>query len=439
MIIENMTDLIGNTPLLKISSDVTGLKNIDLYAKLEMLNPFGSVKDRTAWAMIKDDLAEIKAKNMTIYENSSGNTAKSLIAVAGMNGVKFRLVSALQKVEEQKQVMQILGAEIEEIAGASDCFDPSDNNDPQYLIERTARSRPGEVFFPSQFTNPKNPQYHHDTTAEEILNDLGSVDYFFGGLGTTGSSMGIIQRLRENNESLYSCGVVSYANQMIPGIRNLAQMWESGIFKRDLYSGIVELSEQEGIDGLLTLCRRCGVFAGPSSGANYSSALKYLSQIDGSLTERKKAVFIVCDRMEWYISYLKERRPEIFLEPEKENSLSRFVDNSGASEEIEISPKNLDEILLSSDKPIVVDIRTAQSFRLVCIPGSMNIPLEIICKLIDGQNPFEERSKIVLVCAVGEQSRFYARYLKSLGCNAYSLSGGIMTWRDFQGEKCLAA
>jgi cysteine synthase B len=191
MIIENMTDLIGNTPMLKISSEVTGLKNIDLYAKLEMLNPFGSVKDRTAWAMIKDDLAEIKAKNMTIYENSSGNTAKSLIAVAGMNGVKFRLVSALQKVEEQKQVMQILGAEIEEIAGASDCFDPSDNNDPQYLIERTARSRPGEVFFPSQFTNPKNPQYHHDTTAEEILNDLGPVDYFFGGLGTTGSSMGI--------------------------------------------------------------------------------------------------------------------------------------------------------------------------------------------------------------------------------------------------------
>lgn len=439
MIIENMTDLIGNTPMLKISSEITGLKNIDLYAKLEMLNPFGSVKDRTAWAMIKDDLAEIKAKNMTIYENSSGNTAKSLIAVAGMNGVKFRLVSALQKVEEQKQVMQILGAEIEEIAGASDCFDPSDNNDPQYLIERTARSRPGEVFFPSQFTNPKNPQYHHDTTAEEILDDLGSIDYFFGGVGTAGSSMGIIQRLRENNENLYACGVVSYANQMIPGIRNLAQMWESGIFKRDLYSGVVELSEQEAIDGLLTLCRRCGVFAGPSSGANYMAAIKHLRDIDATLTERHKAVFIVCDRMEWYISYLKERRPEIFSEPEKEHSLSRFVENPAVTNDIGISPEDLEKMLLSDMKPIVIDIRTAQSFQLVCIPGSMSMPLDIFRKWIDGQVPFEENAKIVLVCAVGEQSRYYANYLRSMNAQVYSLSGGIMSWRDFQGEKCLAA
>ena len=92
MIVDKMTDLIGNTPMLKIDSAVTGLKNIDLYAKLEMMNPFGSVKDRTAWGMIKDDLEHIKSHNMTIYENSSGNTAKSLQAIAGMHGVKFRLV-----------------------------------------------------------------------------------------------------------------------------------------------------------------------------------------------------------------------------------------------------------------------------------------------------------------------------------------------------------
>lgn len=438
MIIDNMTDLIGNTPLLKIDPEITGLKNIDLYAKLEMLNPFGSVKDRTAWAMIKDDLAEIKAKGMTIYENSSGNTAKSLIAVAGVNGLKFRLVSALQKVEEQKQVMQILGAEIEEIAGASDCFDPSDNNDPQYLIERTARSNPGEIYFPSQFTNPRNPQYHHDTTAQEILEDLGKVHYFFGGLGTTGSSMGIISRLREEEQNLMAVGVVSHPNQMIPGIRNLGQMWESGIFKRQYYSEIMELSEQEAIDGLLLLCRRCGVFAGPSSGANFSAALKYFKKIDSTLAERKTAVFIVCDRMEWYISYLKERRPEIFAEPEKEHSLSRYVGDAATSG-FEIEAHDVEKWRQENPSSIIVDIRSAQSFDLVNMPNSMNMPLELFQKWIDGQNPFQGSLSVLLVCAVGEKSRYYAGYLRSFGCKAYNLTGGIMTWRDYcEAEKSVA-
>jgi len=440
MIIESMTDLIGNTPLLKISAEVTGLKNIDLYAKLEMLNPFGSVKDRTAWAMIKDDLDEIKSKNMTIYENSSGNTAKSLQAIAGMHGIKFRLMSALAKVEEQKQVLQIMGAEIEEIAGANDCFDPSDNNDPQYLIERTARSRPGEIYFTSQFTNPKNPDYHEKTTGEEIAKDLGKVDFFFNGLGTTGSSLGISIRLQRDNPDVETVAVIPETNHFFPGVRSLSQMWESGLFQRNQYKTFLNISEQEAIDGMLILNRQCGVLCGVTAGANFAGSLKYLKEIDSSLTERKKAVFIVCDRMEWYISYLKERRPEIFSEPVKENSLSLFVDDgSYRVEDIEISSQTLDEMLGSNEKPIVVDIRTAQSFRLVCIPASINVPSEIFRKWIDGQNPFEEGARIVLVCAVGEQSCFYARYLRSLGCNVYSLSGGIMTWRDFQGEKCLAA
>lgn len=440
MIIEQMTDLIGNTPMLKISPEVTGLKNIDLYAKLEMLNPFGSVKDRTAWAMVKDDLAEIKAKNMTIYENSSGNTAKSLQAIAGMHGVQFRLISALAKVEEQKQVLQIMGAEIEEIAGANDCFDPSDNNDPQYLIERTARSRPGEIYFTSQFTNNKNPDYHEKTTGEEISRDLGKADFFFNGLGTTGSSLGISRRLQQDNPHIETVAIVPETNHFFPGIRSLSQMWESGLFERHQYETFLNISEQEAIDGMLLLNRRCGVLCGVTAGANFAGALKYLREIDASLTERKKAVFIVCDRMEWYISYLKERRPEIFAEPEKPNSLSRFVDAPEKQlPDIELSPQQLDDMLGSPHKPIVIDIRTAQSFQLVCIPGSINMPLDLFRKWIDGQNPFEDQAKVVLVCAVGEQSAYFARYLNGLGCDARSLSGGIMSWRDVQGDKCLAA
>lgn len=429
MIIEQMTDLIGNTPLLKIPSSITGLQNIDVYAKLEMLNPFGSVKDRTAWAMIKDDLAEIKAKGMTIYENSSGNTGKSLQAIAGMHGIKFHLISALSKVEEQKQVMQILGAEIEEIAGASDCFDPSDSADPQYLIERVVQANPDKIYFPSQFTNQKNPDYHEATTGEEIANDLGAVDYFINGLGTTGSSLGISRRLKRDNQNLQTIAIIPNGNHFTPGIRGLTQMWESGLFEHHQYDEFLNITEQDAIDGMLTLNRRCGVLCGVSSGANFSGTLKYLSEIDATLTERKTAVFIVCDRMEWYISYLKERRPEIFAEPAKANALTHYT-GGAQSDDLQIEVSDMDVFLRQNVNTIIVDIRSAQSFGLINIPNSMNMPLELFQKWIDGQNPFHADMNVILVCAVGEKSGYYAGYLRSLGCKAYNLSGGIMAWRD---------
>lgn len=428
MIVNAMTDLIGNTPMLKLDPAVTGLKNIDLYAKLEMMNPFGSVKDRTAWGMVRDDLSRIKSEDMTIYENSSGNTAKSLQAIAGIHGIKFRLVSALAKVDEQKEVLQIQGAEIEEIAGANDCFDPTDENDPQYLIERTAKSNPGKIYFPSQFTNEKNPQYHEETTAAEILNDLGRVDYFFGGLGTTGSTLGISRRLSTANPGMETIGITAARNNFIPGIRGLDQMWDSGLFRRDAYKNITPITEQQAIDGMLTLAQQCGVLCGVSSGANYTAAIEYLREIDSTLSERKSAVFIVCDRMEWYISFLKTRRPSLFSEPERDNALSRFDSTS-----IDIVPTIRAEALgewKATENPIIIDLRAPDSFDLIRIDGSVNMPLHLFEKWIDGRNPFPQGQKILLICAVGERSRHFAAYLNHLGAEAYNLDGGILAWRD---------
>jgi S-sulfo-L-cysteine synthase (O-acetyl-L-serine-dependent) len=430
MIIERMTDLIGNTPLLKLDPKITGLKNIDLYAKLEMMNPFGSLKDRTAWGMIKDDIDHIAANNMTIYENSSGNTAKSLQAIAGIFGAKFHLVSALNKVEEQKNVLQILGSEMDEIIGASDCFDPSDNNDPQYLIQRTVRENPHKVYFPSQFTNKRNPDYHRDTTGEEIARDVGFVDYFFNGLGTTGSSLGITQRLKQDNENLISIGIVPAANHFIPGIRNMSQMWESELFDSKAYSQFITITEQEAIDGMLELNRRYGVLCGVSAGAHYKATRDYLQKIDTDLTERKTAVFIVCDRMEWYISYLKERRPELFGEKENANGLSSYRD-AVSYLDLEIAAENFHDFQ-SQHSPIIIDLRAPQALDIIRIPHSLNIPVDSFARWVNGTNPFNTDAKVILVCAVGEKSGYYARYLRSLGAQAYNLAGGIMAWRDAQ-------
>lgn len=431
MIINQMTDLIGNTPLLKIPAHVTGLKNIDVYAKLEMMNPFGSVKDRTAWGIVKDDLEDIKKNGMKIIENSSGNTAKSLQAIANIHGIKFKLLSALANVREQKEVMQVMGAEIEEIATANDCFDPSDPNDPQYIIQREVAANPGKIYFPSQFTNEKNPSYHEETTAREILEDLGSVDFFFGGLGTTGSSLGITNELKKRNPSFKSIGVTAALNSFIPGIRNLSQMMESNLFQKDLYDVIFPLTDAQAVDGMLKLARECGVLCGPSSGANFQTSLDYLSKIDAEQTERKTAVFIVCDRMEWYISYLRERRPELFGEEEKADSLHAF-----ASEHIDIVPtiaaKDVARWKRENPQGLIIDTRAAQSFQLIAIEGSLNVPQEKFEKWIDGQAPFSQGQQVLIICAIGERSRHYAAYLNGRGVKAYNLEGGIMAWADHQ-------
>lgn len=436
MIIEQMTDLIGNTPLLKIPTRVTGLKNIELYAKLEMMNPFGSVKDRTAWAMVKDDLEDLKKSGKVIYENSSGNTAKSLQAIASIHGLKFHLVSALAKVEEQKEIVQIMGASIEEIAGASDCFDTNDPNDPQYLIERKMAADPHGIYFPSQFTNWKNPDYHEQTTGREILDDLGCVDYFFGGLGTTGSSLGIATKLKDRNPSCKAVGITAQQNHFIPGIRNLGQMLESTIFQKDYYDKIYPLTEQDALAGMMRLIRECAVLCGPSSGANFVAALRYLKDMDAVIDKPQKAVFIVCDRMEWYISYVRERMPELF--GQQKSLLSEFDDRNTAFAP-SITAKEIEKWRHDHPGGLMIDIRVPHSYDLVRIPNSINVPQEHFVKWISSFNPFDAGASVLLICAVGEQSNYYTAYLRSIGCQAYSLEGGIMTWYDFNNMRSEAA
>jgi cysteine synthase B len=429
MIVENMTDLIGDTPLLKIPSEITGLKNIDLYGKLELMNPYGSVKDRIAWSMIKDDLEDMAANEQTIFENSSGNTAKALCAIAASKGVPFKLVSAIAKVKETKDLLRMLGAEIEEFAAASDCFDPNDPNDPQYLIEKAVREAEGKIYFTSQFTNEKNPEIHEKTTAQEVLQDLGKVDYFVSGLGTTGSTLGMARAFRKSNPECECIGLTSAKGDFVPGIRSLDQMWESGLYQRENYNDVVSVTEKGALDAMLTLNRRLGLLCGPSAGANFQGAVDYLRTVDEGLTERKKAVFIVCDRVEWYMSYIAERMPELFGEKPKPDSLFNF-DVANVENAPIVSVEQL-EGWMNERQPLVVDVRSSIAYRLGHIEGAINLPIETFEKLIDGASPFPKEKPILLVCAVGEKTPRHAAYLKGRGYDVYSLEGGMMARKSY--------
>lgn len=426
---ESITDLIGNTPLLRIPAHVHGLTNISLYAKLEYLNPFGSVKDRIAWQILKDELPSLSRNRRTLIENSSGNTAKAIAALAGMWGVPFRLVSAMAKVEETKDVLRLMGVQIQEVPSAVECFDPNDPNDPNFIIEREVAESRGALFFTGQFFNPKNPDAHYETTGRELLEALPRIDFLCAGLGTSGSTLGIARRVRERDVELVSVGITSGSNDFIPGIRTIGQMKDYGFFEPSSYNALITVESSQALDGMLTLIRSCGMLCGPSAGANYIGALSYLREVDAKLTEPANAVFIACDRVEWYISYIRQRRPELFGGKERRDLITSLSDVAVAQAPI-LPIAEADEWVVSSNA-LIVDIRSPVAFEMGSIPGAINIPSEVLEKLVQSRVPFCGWERPVLfVCPIGEQSRRFAAQMGRIGAAAYSLEGGLQAWRS---------
>lgn len=429
MIVRHVSELIGDTPLFEISPEITGLTNIDVYAKCELFNPFGSVKDKSAWQVLKDHLAEIKAGGLTVIESSSGNMAKAIQLITSINGTPFKIVTNRIKVREVKQILQLLGAEIDELPGLSECPDPTDPNDPVSFIDQIMSANPGKYFHTSQYTNEKNISAHYESTGKEILADLGAVDFFIGGLGTTGSTRGAGTCLKEANPDLKNIGVIASKGNLLPGIRDVDEMYEVGLFRKDFYDEIVEVDIDESLDAMLDLIRKCGILAGPTGGGSYAAALKYLRRVDGQIAGRKKAVFIVCDRVEWYLSYLQKVRPSLFGLASRSDSV-RAVPKEDWASAPQVTVAEAGAWLAGKERALVVDMRGALAFKSSRIPGSINLPSDALEDLSDWGVPFSNGQRVLFVCPTGDQSRRFAAYYKGRGVDCASLEGGFVAWRD---------
>ena len=426
MLYKSIKELIGNTPLLEIDKEVTGLKNVDLYVKCELFNPFGSVKDRTAFGLLENEIKAVKEKNKTVIEASSGNTAKALQILCSMEGIKFKTVTNRIRVPETRDILKILGAPIEELPGLAECPDPSDPNDPVSYIERMVKND-DSYLHTSQYTNIKNPNIHHQT-GKEIYDDIGNIDYFFGTLGTTGSSRGVVEFFKERNEPLKKIGVIAKKGEQIPGIRNKDEMHEVGIFDSSLYDEVIEVSSLNAIDGMITLNRRVGLLAGPTSGGAYYATVDYLKKIDKTLSKSIKVVFIACDRVEPYISYIKKRRPDMFDESIKVDSIRNL------KEEDMHYAKNIDSLMVKEfieDKnSIIIDLRGNLAFKNNHISNSMNITDIFFDDLVDNGLPFCKNNRVLLVCAIGDKSLKYSAFLNKKGLDVYSLTGGVTKYKE---------
>lgn len=428
MLYKSVTELIGNTPLIEISKEITKLKNINVYAKCELYNPFGSLKDRAGYAMLKDEIQKLKENNMTVIESSSGNTAKALQIICSMNGIPFKTVTNRIKIPETKEILKVAGAEIEELPGLSECPDPTDPNDPVAYIERIVSENSNKYYHTNQYTNLKNPKAHYEHTGKEIYDDLGKVDYFFGTLGTTGSSRGTIEYLLEKNKNLKKIGIIAEKGDTIPGIRNKDEMYEVGIFNKSLYDEIVSVNSDEAVEEMLVLNRKCGILGGPTSGAAFKGTLKYLREIDDKLKEPANAVFIACDRMEWYMSYIKKRRPEIFdSEIKRETIRTLTEEDMKYAKTIDI---NNAEEWIEKNNPIIIDLRGNLAYKNGHIANAINITDIFFEDLVDNGTPFSKENSVLLVCSIEDKSKKFSSLLNKKGMNVYSLENGMTAWRE---------
>lgn len=297
-----LTDLIGNTPLLELGaySRENGLQ-ARLIAKLEYFNPAGSVKDRVGYAMIKD--AEEKGRlrpGSVIIEPTSGNTGVGLTFVAVAKGYRIIIVMPDSMSMERRTLMSALGAELVLTPGAQGMAGAIKRAEELALEIKDA-------FIPQQFENPSNPEAHRQTTAEEIWRDTdGQVDFFVAGVGTGGTITGIGEVLKKYNPHVQIVAVEPYDSPVLsggkPGPHGL-QGIGAGIIPKVLNVNIldetIKVKTEEAYDTVHQLVKTEGLLVGISSGAAVYAAAQIAKRPEN---KGKQIVILLPDSGERYLS-----------------------------------------------------------------------------------------------------------------------------------------
>ncbi len=301
-IAEKLTDLIGNTPLLKLNSYAAskGLE-ANLIAKLEYFNPLGSAKDRVAFAMIEDaeDRGLLKPGAL-IIEPTSGNTGVGLAFVATVKGYKLILTMPETMSIERRNLLKALGAELVLTPGAEGMKGAIAE------AERLHAAHPGS-FIPQQFENPANPAIHVKTTAEEIWRDTdGKVDIFVAGVGTGGTVSGVGKGLKAHNPGVKIVAVEPATSAVLSGgksgahkIQGIGAGFVPKTFDRSVVDEIIPVDNDDAIRTSRELSKTESLLVGISSGAAAFAGLELAKRPEN---KGKNIVVFLPDTGERYLS-----------------------------------------------------------------------------------------------------------------------------------------
>ena len=291
---QSILDQIGNTPMVDVSV-LSPNPNVRIFGKLESQNPFGSVKDRIALAMIvAAEKNGTLLPGQTILEPSSGNTGIALAAIAQLKGYPIKILMPTSVSIERRQMLEVFGAEVILTPGEEG------SNGAVRRAQEMAAEHP-EWCFLYQYGNDANPMAHYEGTGPEIFRDLPEITHFVAGLGTSGTLMGTGRYLKEQNPNIKLIAIEPPLGERVEGLRNLEDGYIPPVFEQwygfDLLDRKRVVRPRESIEWTRRLVRECGVFAGISAGAAMAGAAKVASEIDEGTI-----VFIVCDGGWKYLS-----------------------------------------------------------------------------------------------------------------------------------------
>ena len=294
---DDMQQLIGNTPLVKLNH--LGLpKDVNLYAKLELLNPSGSVKDRIGKYMIADaEKRGILKEGGTIVEATAGNTGLGIAFAALNKGYRIIFVVPTKFSAEKQTLLRALGAEIINTPREGGMLGAWDK------AEEIRQSIPGAVTL-EQFKNPANPLAHYETTGKEIYEDLnGNIDYLVAGAGSGGTYSGVVKFLKEKSKSVVGVLADPVGSTMGGGehgdynIEGIGNDFIADTMDMSLVDKVVKMNDDEAFAGARELAEKEGIFAGSSSGAALAAAKKLINS-----GARGNIVIILPDRGDRYFT-----------------------------------------------------------------------------------------------------------------------------------------
>ena len=269
----SIVDAIGFSPLVAVPM-VCPNRNVRLYAKLEFMNPTGSVKDRVAKYLSEEVVSSGRLEpDSIIIEPTSGNTGIGLAMIARRKGYRVAVVVPDNVTMERRQLLALFGAEVIDSPGHLGSNGAVAM--AKHLVEKDER-----FVMPYQYGNPANPRAHEETTAEEIIADCPEVDAFVAGLGTGGTLMGVGRRLRQHNPEVKIYGAEPLPGERVQGLRSLDEGFIPEIFDPAVIDGKMLVSNSDAIAALRELTEREGIFAGVSCGAVMVAAKQLASQME---------------------------------------------------------------------------------------------------------------------------------------------------------------
>ena len=292
MVHENILSTIGNTPIVKINK-LNTKKGVNIFAKLEGVNPGGSIKDRVALKMIEQAEREGELNfDKIIIEATSGNTGIALSMIAAVKGYKAVMVMSEAVSIERRKMIEAFGAEVI-------LTDPKKGTDGAILkVREMVKNNPEKYFHTDQFSNMNNRNAHYETTAHEIWEQTdGQIDYFISALGTSGTLMGVATYLKEKNPKIKIISAEPVEGHYIQGLKNMKEALVPEIYDKSLLDEIIMIESEEAFEIARQVTREEGISVGMSSGAAMLACLKIAEKIKSG-----NIVTIFPDRGDKYLS-----------------------------------------------------------------------------------------------------------------------------------------